>query len=119
MRNELTLTTSGAGAVTGETNFIEDSILYAIRIDGRNLDNNATLVVNMVTPGDVEIEELLSVTLTPVGFHTFYVRVLEQGADGADLATTNPPIINGMLQYVVASGGATNDVKFIAHLTQL
>jgi hypothetical protein len=119
MRKEIVVTTSGAGGVTDETEFIADAILHAIRVDGRELSDNATLVVNMVTPGDVEIAELLSVTLTPVGFHTFYVRVLEQGADGADLATTNPPIINGMLQYVVASGGATNDVKFIAHLTQL
>jgi hypothetical protein len=119
MRKEIVVTTSGAGGVTDETEFIADAILHAIRVDGRELSDNATLVVNMVTPGDVEIAELLSVTLTPVGFHTFYVRVLEQGVDGADLTTTTLPIVNGKLQYVVAAGGDTKEARITAHLTEL
>lgn len=67
------------------------------------------------TPSGIASRTLLTLTDSDDDL-VVRLRVLDQGADGADLATTSKPYIDGKLQLTVAQGGNTLSGRMVVYI---
>ena len=106
--NELRLTgtTSGGGAATITATRPVLGLLFGVEwIDG-DLADGVDAVLSVVQTGSAVDQVLL--TLTDANSDAwYYPRELEDDNAGAALSTYTYPVVNGVMQLVIASGGDT------------
>ncbi len=106
--NELRLTgaTSAGGAATITATRPVLGLLFAVEwIDG-DLADGVDAVLSVIQTGSAVDQTLL--TLTDANADAwYYPRTTEDDPTGTALATYTYPVINGVMQLVIASGGDT------------
>ena len=107
---KLTGTTSAGGALTVTDTMSFNALLYAVEwVDGALADNNTAVLSATATESGVDYVLLTLGAGEGDDDVMYYPRKLAQDLGAADLASTYAyPVVNGTLELVIASGGATN-----------